>query len=124
MRATVVMAQLNLLVGDIDGNARRIVESAREARSEFNADLVVFPELSLTGYPPEDLLLRPSLSRRIDRALAQIAEAGIECPIVIGFPQAADEGLFNALTVIDQGRRIATYHKQQLPNYQVFDEQR
>ncbi|MCY3566451.1 MAG: NAD+ synthase, partial [Gammaproteobacteria bacterium] len=124
MRATVVMAQLNLLVGDIDGNARRIVESAREAWSEFNADLVVFPELSLTGYPPEDLLLRPSLSRRIDRALAQIAEAGIECPIAVGFPQATDEGLFNALTVIDQGRRIATYHKQQLPNYQVFDEQR
>ena len=124
MRATIVMAQLNLLVGDIDGNARRIVESAREARSEYDADLVVFPELSLTGYPPEDLLLRPSLSRRIERALAEIAGAGIECPIVVGFPQAADEGLFNALTVIDQGRRIATYHKQRLPNYQVFDEQR
>lgn len=124
MRARIVMAQLNFLVGDIDGNTRRIVESAREARSELDADLVVFPELSLTGYPPEDLLLRPSLSGRIDRALAKIAGAGIECPIVIGFPQATAEGLFNALTVIDQGRRIATYHKQQLPNYQVFDEQR
>jgi len=78
----------------------------------------------LTGYPPEDLLLRPSLSARIDRALAGIAGAGIECPVAIGFPEATDEGLFNALTVIDQGRRIATYHKQQLPNYQVFDEQR
>lgn len=124
MRATIVMAQLNFLVGDIDGNARRIVESARKARSEYDADLIVFPELSLTGYPPEDLLLRPSLSGRIDRALAEIADAGIECPIVVGFPQAADEGLFNALTFIDRGRRIATYRKQRLPNYQVFDEQR
>ena len=124
MRARVVMAQLNLLVGDIDGNAERVVENARRAKSELGADLVVFPELTLTGYPPEDLLLRPSLSARIDRALAGIAGAGIECPVAIGFPEATEEGLFNALAVIDKGRRIATYHKQQLPNYQVFDEQR
>ena len=124
MRARVVMAQLNFLVGDIDGNAERVVASARRAVSELDADLVVFPELTLTGYPPEDLLLRPSLAGRIERALTKIAAAGVECPIALGFPQAAGEGLFNALTVIDQGRRIATYHKQQLPNYQVFDEQR
>lgn len=124
MRARVVMAQLNFLVGDIDGNAQRVVDSARRAASELDADLVAYPELTLTGYPPEDLLLRPSLAGRIERALAKIADAGIECPIALGFPQAADEGLFNALTVIDRGSRIATYHKQHLPNYQVFDEQR
>ncbi len=124
MRARIVMAQLNLLVGDIDGNAARIAENARRARAEFAADLVVFPELALTGYPPEDLLLRPSLAGRVDRALARIAGAGVECPIAIGFPEVAEEGLFNALTVIDRGRRVATYRKQRLPNYQVFDEQR
>ena len=124
MRFRLVMAQLNLLVGDIQGNARRVVESARKARAEQQADLVVFPELTLTGYPPEDLLLRPSLGRRIERALAEITGAGLECAVVVGFPETRDEGLYNALTVIHQGRRIATYHKQRLPNYQVFDEQR
>ena len=124
MKFRIVMAQLNLLVGDIQGNARRVVESARRARVEQQADLVVFPELALTGYPPEDLLLRPSLGGRIERALAAITGAGLECAVVVGFPETGDEGLYNALAVIHQGRRIATYHKQRLPNYQVFDEQR
>ncbi len=124
MKFRIVMAQLNLLVGDIQGNARRVVESARQARVEQQADLVVFPELTLTGYPPEDLLLRPSLGGRIERALAEITGAGLECSVVVGFPETGDEGLYNALAVIHQGRRIATYHKQRLPNYQVFDEQR
>ncbi len=124
MKFRIVMAQLNLLVGDIQGNARRVVESARQARVEQQADLVVFPELTLTGYPPEDLLLRPSLGGRIERALAAITSAGLECAVVVGFPETGDEGLYNALAVIHQGRRIATYHKQRLPNYQVFDEQR
>ena len=89
-------------------------------------DLVVFPELSLTGYPPEDLLLRPSLSGGGSTGpLAEVAGAGIECPIAIGFPQAADEGFVQRLDRHRPGQAtIATYHKQQLPNYQVFDEQR
>ena len=124
MRVTVVMAQLNLLVGDIDGNAQRVVESARRAKAELDANLVVFPELTLTAYPPEDLLLRPSLATRIERALARIISADPGCAMVIGFPESTGDGLFNALTIIDRGRRIATYHKQRLPNYQVFDEQR
>ena len=124
MAITAVMAQLNLLVGDIDGNARRVVDSARRARAEFGADLVIFPELTLTAYPPEDLLLRPSLAGRIDRALAEICNAGLECAVVVGFPESRDDALYNALTVIHEGRRIASYHKQRLPNYQVFDEQR
>ncbi len=124
MKFRIVMAQLNLLVGDIQGNARRVLESARKAQVEQQADLVVFPELTLTGYPPEDLLLRPSLGGRIERALAEITGAGLECAVVVGFPETGDEGLYNALAVIHQGRRIAAYHKQRLPNYQVFDEQR
>ncbi len=122
-----VMAQLNLLVGDIDGNTRRVVESARRARAEFQADLVIFPELSLTGYPPEDLLLRSSLAGRIGRALAEISAAKLDCAVVVGFPEAVGEGqhsLHNSLAVIHRGRRVATYRKQRLPNYEVFDEQR
>jgi len=127
MTIRAVMAQLNLLVGDIDGNTRRIVESARRARAEFEADLVIFPELSLTGYPPEDLLLRSSLAGRIERALAEVSAAELECAVVVGFPEASGEGphnLHNALAVIHRGRRVATYRKQRLPNYEVFDEQR
>lgn len=127
MTVRAVMAQLNLLVGDIDGNTRRILESARRARAEFEADLVIFPELSLTGYPPEDLLLRSSLAGRIERALAEISAAKLDCAVVVGFPEAAGEGprnLYNALAVIHRGQRVATYRKQRLPNYEVFDEQR
>ncbi len=124
MRAKVVMAQLNLRVGDIDGNAELVIANARRARAEYGADLVVFPELTLTGYPPEDLLLRPSLGKRIDRALARIAGADIDCAIALGYPEMTPAGLFNALGVFQRGERVATYHKQELPNYQVFDEQR
>ncbi len=120
----IVMAQLNLLVGDIDGNASRVIESARRASAELGADVVVYPELTLTGYPPEDLLLRPSLAARIERALARIVAARLECAVVLGFPEVTAEGLFNSLTVIDGGTRLANYRKQHLPNYEVFDEQR
>src|SRR5699024_2700293 len=77
----IVMAQRNPLVGDIEGNADRVLAAAREARTLLGAELVLFPELMLTGYPPEDLLLRPSLNSRIDEALAHIGE-GIEVPVV------------------------------------------
>ena len=79
------MAQRNPLVGDIEGNADAVVAAAREARNLLGAELVVFPELVLTGYPPEDLLLRPSLNGRVDDALAHIGER-IEVPVVLGYP--------------------------------------
>ncbi len=119
-----VMAQLNLPVGDIDGNARRVVEAVRRARTEFKVDVVVFPELALTGYPPEDLLLRPSLAARIERALSKVAAAVPDCAVVLGFPESTAAGLYNSAAIIVDGCRIATYRKQQLPNYQVFDERR
>jgi NAD+ synthase (glutamine-hydrolysing) len=120
----VVMAQLNLMVGDIEGNTSLVLKNAERAISEFAADLIVFPELTLTAYPPEDLLLRPSLKLRIDRAIDAILQADLPIHIVLGFPESIDGKLFNALTVLEGGSRLATYHKQCLPNYQVFDERR
>ena len=120
----VVMAQLNLLVGDIPGNTQRIIETARQAIAEHAASLVIYPELSLTAYPPEDLLLRPALSKRIERALQEICDADLASCLVVGFPHSEGGLLYNALAVIDHGRLIARYRKQCLPNYQVFDERR
>lgn len=120
----VVMAQLNLLVGDIPGNTQRIIETAQQAVSDQQADLVIYPELSLTAYPPEDLLLRPALSRRIERSLQQLCDAKLPTCLVVGFPLKEGNHLYNALAVIDQGILIARYRKQCLPNYQVFDERR
>lgn len=121
---TIVMAQLNLMVGDIPGNTGVILQAAREAVSVHNADVVVYPELSLTGYPAEDLLLRPSLAPRIATALRQLCEADISAHLVVGYPLAEKGKLYNALSVIHNGQIQATYRKQSLPNYQVFDERR
>ena len=121
---TVVMAQLNFLVGDIDGNANRVIESAKKAITDQSADLIAFPELTLTGYPPEDLLLRPSLQPRIEKALARIAAADLDIYLVIGHPLLKESKLHNALSVIKNRDCLATYSKQCLPNYQVFDEHR
>lgn len=120
----VVMAQLNFMVGDIESNTALIIESARRAIREYSADLVVFPELALTGYPPEDLLFRPSLSVRVEKAMRKIIEENLPVYLVIGYPEKVDDKLFNALAVIHAGNLIANYHKQYLPNYEVFDEQR
>jgi NAD+ synthase (glutamine-hydrolysing) len=118
----IVMAQLNFMVGDIEGNTALVLENAKRAISEYGAELIAFPELTLTGYPPEDLLLRPSLSLRVNRAIDKILQADLDIHIVLGFPETIDGELFNALTVLKGDRRLATYHKQCLPNYQVFDE--
>ena len=120
----VVLAQLNLLVGDIDGNAERIITSAKQAFDNQSAHLIVYPELTLTGYPPEDLLIRPSLQVRIERALEKILEADLPGYIVVGFPEQLNCSLYNTLALIKGRERLATYHKQCLPNYQVFDERR
>lgn len=120
----VVMAQLNFLVGDIASNTSLIIEKAKEAIQANSADLIVFPELALTGYPPEDLLFRPSLSIRIEKALQRICDEKLSAYLVIGYPEKAEGKLFNSLTIVKDGRQIANYRKQHLPNYQVFDEQR
>jgi len=119
----VALAQVNLLVGDVQGNTARVIEWAERARQQ-GAALVAFPELTLTSYPPEDLLLRKGLYGQIDKALAEICEAVRDIDVVLGYPQRTARGLHNTCSVIRNGRIIATYHKQHLPNYSVFDEKR
>ena len=134
----VALAQINAMVGDMPGNAVRIVEAARRAY-EQGARLVLTPELGLCGYPPEDLLLRPAFMQACAEALAQCAEALADLPglfVVVGHPhQFGDRGdvrsnsvsvpqRYNAASVLGDGRVLATYCKRELPNYQVFDERR
>ena len=120
----VIIAQLNFLVGDIDGNTEIVIESSRKAIDEHAADMIVFPELTLTGYPMEDLLLRPSLKNSIDNAIDRILSTNLDIAIVLGYPSFSNSKLYNALGVLHRGEIIATYFKQCLPNYQVFDEKR
>ena len=121
-----VLAQLNPTVGDIAGNLRMVLEAVHVAQREHNADLVVFPELMLTGYPPEDLLLRPGFLDRAEAALDELcAGLGAAAPqVILGYPRRRKEGLVNAAGLIRGGEIIAEYAKQCLPNYQVFDEKR
>jgi len=118
------MAQLNMLVGDIEGNAEKVIAAAERARDELEADVVVFPELALTGYPPEDLLLRPGLHTRVLAALQKVNLKVRGIDVVLGYPRSAIGGLYNAASVLRDGQVVATYHKQHLPNYSVFDEKR
>jgi len=127
----IVMAQINLMVGDIPGNAQRVIECSRRAKDLHQADLVVFPELTLSGYPPEDLLLRPSLTLRIERSLKDILTklVDINVDIIIGYPAKRNFGgeqefLYNIAAHISGGKIVTEYAKQLLPNYQVFDEKR
>lgn len=122
---TLVMGQINPVVGDVAGNVVKIITSAHQARDEFDADLVVFPELTLTGYPPEDLLLRPGLLKRVKKALETLQKHVEGVAIVIGHPDGeVRKELYNAASLIDGGKRVATYFKHKLPNYSVFDEKR
>lgn len=119
----IMLAQIDLLVGDIPGNTARLIAAAEMARDQSSANLIVFPELSLTGYPPEDLLLRPSLAQRINEALAALKQvSGIT--MVFGLPIAGANGLLNVAMVLRDGQELARYAKHELPNNQVFDERR
>jgi NAD+ synthase (glutamine-hydrolysing) len=120
----VVMAQINPLVGDIEGNTAKVIENIQEAQRCHYADLVVFPELTLCGYPPEDLLLRSSMDSRIADALSLLSEQVFTATIVVGYPKRVGDTQYNMVGVLQQGKWIAEYAKQHLPNYQVFDEKR
>ncbi len=116
------MAQLNLIVGDLEGNTRRICEAVDHAK-DLGVDLVCFPELSVTGYPPEDLLLKPDFVRGNLAAMEEITRRTRGIAAVVGF---VDQGthLYNAAAICVDGERVGVYHKQRLPNYGVFDEKR
>ncbi|MCC5854641.1 MAG: NAD+ synthase [Idiomarina sp.] len=118
---TIALAQLNLTVGDIAGNLKRIEQAVADAAS---ADLVVFPELSLTGYAPEDLLYRPDLYAQLDDAIHALERLSKQKALLVGHPVNDGDHRYNALTLFSEGRQQATYYKQKLPNYGVFDEKR
>lgn len=121
-RLRVAAAQLDLVVGDLAGNAERILAAYAEAAAE-DCDLVAFPELAVTGYPPEDLLLRPAFVAEARRRLDEIASATGTTVAVVGFPEV-DGACFNAAAVLAHGRIQGVYRKHLLPNYAVFDEER
>ena len=122
MSLIVQIDQLNFLVGDIEENAKRILDRAQAAVGK--ADLIVFPELALTGYPPEDLLLREHFIRRVERAVAMILARVEGIHLVVGYPVRRDGRLYNVAGVWRDGEIIAEYAKHLLPNYSVFDEKR
>jgi len=121
-RLRVAAAQLNLVVGDLDGNATRMLETYERAERE-GCDLVAFPELAITGYPPEDFLLRPAFVAQAAEALEKLAARTGRAAAVVGFPEA-DGDLYNAAAVCANGKVLGVYRKHLLPNYAVFDEER
>ena len=121
---TIVIGQLNPTVGDVRGNCDKILAAIAQARNELKADIIAFPELMLTGYPPEDLLFRPDLHVQIQQALATIQDQAHGIDVLLGFPQKTEAGLFNAAGYFQHQQCLAIYHKQCLPNYGVFDEKR
>ncbi|MEK7712089.1 MAG: nitrilase-related carbon-nitrogen hydrolase, partial [Pseudomonadota bacterium] len=119
-----VIAQLNFLVGDVAGNTERVIAAARQARDQLKAHAIVFPELTLTSYPPEDLLLRPALMQQVEESLRRIEHEARGIDVILGHPQSEHGQLFNAASLLRDGHVHATYRKQLLPNYSVFDEKR
>src|SRR5919112_5861594 len=118
----VALAQINPTVGDIGGNTQKIREYIERAREE-DAQLVVFPELALTGYPPEDLLLKTHFVDAAGAALREVAREAEDIVALVGFPERRDD-VYNACAVLAEGEIQAVYRKMFLPNYGVFDENR
>ncbi len=121
---TIALAQLNLLVGDVQGNAARVIDSARRARADLGADLVLYPELTLSGYPPEDLLFHRGFRRQIEAGLARVRESLNDTAVLVGFPEYTQAGIYNSAAFIHGGEIAAIHRKAELPNYKVFDEKR
>ncbi|HBD03411.1 MAG TPA: NAD+ synthase, partial [Psychrobacter sp.] len=119
---TFALAQSHFLVGDIATNVEKMRTLALQAR-EQGADVIVFPELALLGYPPQDLLLRPSLSGRVKSALSTLSDID-DIVMIVGYPHVDHHGTFNSAAILHNGHQKGFYHKQMLPNYGVFDERR
>lgn len=117
-------AQLNLWVGDVSGNVSKIVAAARKARDEFGAQILVCPELSLIGYPPDDLLLRSEMPARIEAGVQRLLTEIEGISVIVGLPEYEAGTIYNSAYVIRDGGVVARARKQLLPNYGVFDERR
>ncbi len=120
----IALAQLDLFVGDVEGNTQRVIDTARQARDELGAALVVFPELALSGYPPEDLLFHAGMRRQVVHGLQRVQAETMGITAMVGYPEYADGTIYNAAAVVRDGTSLANYRKQFLPNYKVFDEKR
>ncbi len=120
----VALAQIDLVVGDVAGNTAKIIEWAHRARDEHDADIIVFPELGICGYPPEDLLFHAGLRHNVEAAVSEISRSVTGIAVVIGFPEYEDDRIYNSCAVLRDGKLLARYRKKLLPNYAVFDEER
>jgi NAD+ synthase (glutamine-hydrolysing) len=123
-RLRLALGQINLLVGDVAGNAQKIVAAAERACRELESDLLVLPELTLSGYPPEDLLFHRGFRVAIQKGMETVRGAKTSCGFVVGFPEYAGSQIFNSAALIEGGQVRATHRKSCLPNYKVFDEKR
>jgi len=123
-RLRIALAQIDLLVGDVSGNAERIIATIAEARDRLGADLVMFPELALSGYPPEDLLFHRGFHRQIDRSLAAVRDAAQGISVLLGYPEYRGTQIYNAAALFSEQAMLANHRKSCLPNYRVFDEKR
>jgi NAD+ synthase (glutamine-hydrolysing) len=120
----IALAQLNTRVGAIDANAQAIVDGAIDARDRLGCELVMFPELALSGYPPEDLLFHRGLRHRAAAALERVRREVTGITLLVGYPEYVDNQVYNSAALIGDGRVLANHRKQLLPNYAVFDEKR
>ena len=120
----IIIGQLNFTVGDIENNTKKIIGAIKEGDEKYGADIIIFPELSISSYPPEDLLLRPAFNNSINIALEKIKIETKNIQVILGYPLKKDEKLYNACSLIHNKEIKQTYYKQCLPNYGVFDEKR
>ncbi len=123
-RLRIALAQVDLFVGAVQPNVERLIHLARRAHTELGADLVMFPELALSGYPPEDLLFHRGLRLKIEQGLDELAHAVPEIAILAGYPEYREGRIYNAAVLLHGGRVLGNYRKACLPNYRVFDEKR
>lgn len=119
---TFALVQSSFLVGDIEHNIKKMRKQALNAKAQ-GCDVIIFPELAVLGYPPEDLLLRPSLANRVKAGLNHLADVS-DIVMIVGYPHVDHYGTFNSMAILHNGQQKGFYHKQVLPNYGVFDERR
>ncbi len=123
-KLTVVVAQLDLFVGAIADNTERIIHATNEARDSAGADLILFPELTICGYPPEDLLFHGGFKHQVGVSLERLQQECKGISVMVGYPEYSDDSIFNAACLFRDGEIVARYRKICLPNYRVFDEKR
>jgi NAD+ synthase (glutamine-hydrolysing) len=124
MRLRIALAQYDFLVGDVRGNVARVLELSHRARAELEADLVVFPELALSGYPPEDLLFHRGFRRQIESSVESVRRELTDIAAIVGYPEYAHDGIYNSAAFLGGGAQPVNHRKIELPNYKVFDEKR